>query len=426
MDSLKNAHALIVGIAAYQHIRPLPAVVLADCRDLEAILVHPDICGYPREQVVSLLDEQATLSGLRGALRNLQDRAAPDSSVFLYVSSHGGRIASGPAAGEYLLPVDTRLRPGVAAPEPDPSTAISGNELAEALGAIPARKLVAVFDCCHSGGIGNVAKEVAPTYAMGLTEGYLDRLAGGRGRVMIASSRNDEQSLILPRDTNSLFTKHLKAGLLGGAPPRDGLIHIFELFEYIQPRVTAENTSQHPVLQVKLEENFPIALYLGGRKAAVPAADTGQFRYDAYISWVRAPEDTQWFHEEIFPRLRQAGLRIAMTGRVEEPGVPAVIGVQRAIELSRRTVVLLSRRYLESGWAELESVAAGHLSVEERKARLLPVVIDDALVDQDGYLNQRVPLTIRQLSALNLVDDLFGADNLARLPEILAGPVPRR
>jgi len=133
--------------------------------------------------------------------------------VFFYLSSHGGRVESGPHAGEYLLPVDTVYTSG----ESVAQTAISGAEFTEALRAVPARKVVIVFDCCHSGGIGQ-PKDAAAPQIKALPESYYDALKEGRGRVILASSRSTEYSYVLPGAENSLFTRHLLAGLRGGIP----------------------------------------------------------------------------------------------------------------------------------------------------------------------------------------------------------------
>jgi len=97
-----------------------------------------------------LLDDQATHAALRQAFSALAIATNPDSTVFIYISSHGGRIETGPQAGEYLLPVDTRFD----STEIVAHTAISGAEFITLLSAIPARKVVVVFDCCYAAGIG--------------------------------------------------------------------------------------------------------------------------------------------------------------------------------------------------------------------------------------------------------------------------------
>src|SRR5205807_10359115 len=80
----------------------------------------------------------------------------PGYSVLPYTTlfRSGGRIESGPYAGEYLLPVDT-VYPG---DEDLDRTAVSGDEFTAALRAIRARKVLVIFDCCHAGGVGQDRK----------------------------------------------------------------------------------------------------------------------------------------------------------------------------------------------------------------------------------------------------------------------------
>ena len=105
---MDNAHGLIVGIANYQAINKLPPTVLKDAQDVHDLLVDPALCGYAPGNVQLLLDDAATQAAIRQALKELAERSNADSTVLLYISSHGGRVESGPQAGEYLLPVDAR------------------------------------------------------------------------------------------------------------------------------------------------------------------------------------------------------------------------------------------------------------------------------------------------------------------------------
>jgi tetratricopeptide (TPR) repeat protein len=258
-QAMKNARSLVVGIANYHHINTLPSVVTKDAQDIYDVLIDPAHCGYIPGNVQLLLNDNATRAALVEALADLARNSDEDSTVFIYISSHGGSIVSGDYCGEYLLPVDV-----VGGSEQSlAETSLSGAEFTAALRLIKARKIVVVFDCCHSGGIGHV-KAPAAAFKTGLPEKYYIALQAGRGRVIIASSRDTEVSWVLPGSDNSLFTQYLLAGLRGGAPGRDGLIRIFDLFDYIQPKVTADQPNQHPIFKAELEENFPISLYLGG------------------------------------------------------------------------------------------------------------------------------------------------------------------
>jgi hypothetical protein len=413
MTMMTNAHGLVVGIADYQHVKPLPSTVLKDAKDVHRLLIDSEYCAYPTANVQLLSNEEATQAALRQALASLARRCDEDSTVFFYLSSHGGRIESDPHAGEYLLPVDARCDSA----ESIARTAISGAEFTDALRAVPARKALIIFDCCHSGGIGEPKNEAGPQLKA-LPESYYDVLRTGHGRVILASSRSTEYSYVLSGAVNSLFTAHLLAGLRGGVASEDGLIHIFDLFEYLQPLVTKDHPDQHPVFKAEVEENFPVALYLAGRKGSVPKDEQG-FRYDAYISYVDDETDSTFVWKTLVPRLQEAGLRLAVSGDVEEPGVARVVNIERGIQQAKRTVIVLSDAYLSDNMADFENVLGQTLGVHEGSYRLLPIKI--------GSFNQsQMPLRISMLTLLDLGAQQRFDRELERLVRALQGPLPRR
>jgi len=413
MSIMDNAHGLVIGIANYQHINKLPNTVLDDANDVHKLLTDENHCAYPPDNVMLLPDEKATQSAVRGALGILAQRSNQESIVFIYLSSHGGRIESGAYAGEYILPVDTVYTSDGSLAE----SAISGAEFSEALRAIPARKLLVIFDCCHSGGIGQPKNAAAPQLKA-LPESYYDMLKGGSGRVILASSRSSEYSYVLPGASNSLFTEHLLAGLRGGIASEDGLIRIFDLFEYVQPLVTRDQSKQHPIFKAELEENFPVALYQAGQKGVIPK-DTSGFRYDAYISYVDAEPDSNWVWRTLLPRLEKAGLRSAVSGDVEAPGVARVVNIERGIRQSKRTVIVLSEAYLSDNMADFENVLGQTLGIQEGTYRLLPIKIGP--VDEN-----RLPARITMLATLNLGSSQRLEREMERLIQALQGPLPQR
>lgn len=414
MPAMDNAYALIVGIARYAHVAGLPEAVRNDAREVRDLLADPRHGGYPPGRVTLLLDEQATRAGILDALAALAARADTGSSVVIYISGHGARVTSGARAGEYILPADTVP----ASAEDLAATAISGAEFAAALRAIPAAKLLVIFDCCHAAGIGRAKDGTAAPVMAGLPDGYYERLAAGRGRAILSSSRDSESSYVLPGASNSLFTAHLLAGLNGGIPSEDGLIRIFDLFEYVQPRVTRDQPGQHPVFWADLEENFPVALGPPGTADAGSADEEG-FRYDAYLSYVDRAPDSTWVWETLIPRLEREGLRLAVSGVSPDPGVPLVVGIERGIRQAKRTVVVLSDAYLEDNLADFENVLAQTLGIGEGAYRLLPV--------RFGPLNEKqFPLRLSMLTAIDLADPARADRELARLAAALRGPLPRR
>lgn len=145
-----DAHALLIGIARYKEFRALQKT-LNDVQDVASVLRDPDLCGYPYSQVVSLLDASATRDGVVKALAALARRTGPHSTVVIHYAGHGLQIESGAHQGGYLLPVDAvqSADPGVVA-----ASAISGEQFAELLQQIPAKKMLVILDCCHAQGVG--------------------------------------------------------------------------------------------------------------------------------------------------------------------------------------------------------------------------------------------------------------------------------
>ncbi|OAM91563.1 caspase family protein [Termitidicoccus mucosus] len=262
-SNFPGGHALVIAIAAYPKVPPLPAAVVHDAREIAAVLTSPAHCGYLPQNVTQLLDGQATLDAVRRELATLATHTHPQDTVVIFFSGHGARLGVAPAEESALVPFDCT-------PLDLTATTLSEVEFSAALAAIPAQRLVVLIDACHSAGAGRfkAAAEV-PDMDLGFTEKSLVRLAIGRGRVLIASSRASETSLVLGGAKNSLFTEHLVAALRGGAHTQgDGLIRIFDIFNYVAEKVRgAAPGLQHPVFKASdLEDNFPLALDRGGQK----------------------------------------------------------------------------------------------------------------------------------------------------------------
>jgi metacaspase-1 len=267
-NQFDKGHALVVGVADYLHVSKLPNNVLDDARDVADLLRARDYGGYPSANVEILLDGQATLEGIRMALGRLVQSASDDDTVIFFFSGHGARVENGSDAGEYLLAVDSDVNnPG--------GTALKGDEVTATLKTIKAKRLVVLLDACHSAGTADLkSANLGLGIKAGLGGKTYDALSQGVGRVVLASSRPSEFSYVLPGMRNSLFTHHLLDALRGSALDRgDGLIRVFDVFHYVSGKVSAQETNQHPVFKANdMEDNFPLALRLGGKQAAYPPA----------------------------------------------------------------------------------------------------------------------------------------------------------
>ncbi len=131
--------------------------------------------------------------------------------------------------------------------------------------------MLVMLDACHAAGSAELkAAGAAAVWKSGLSDDYYEALSRGGGRVVIASSREDQFSYVRSQGDLSLFTYHLLQALNGKAAVRgDGFIHVLDVFHYINEAVQADESKQTPILKVKdLDLNFPIALDRGGRKGA--------------------------------------------------------------------------------------------------------------------------------------------------------------
>jgi uncharacterized caspase-like protein len=258
-----KGRALVIGVANYDEVSSLPEAVLNDARDVASVLQSSDYCGFPAANVRILLNDQATLSAIKHALGDLASVARPDDTVVIFFSGHGARLRQGTDETSALVSFDSKLGSLK-------NTTLSEADFSAALSKIRARRLLVLIDACHAGGVSVLKCDLDGDVRFGFDEKSLQRLAEGTGRVIMASSRANETSLVLREDRNSVFTCRLLEALRGKAhTDGDGLIRVFDVFNYVAEQVARSVPGrQHPIFKASdLESNFPIALERGGVKA---------------------------------------------------------------------------------------------------------------------------------------------------------------
>ncbi|HET9929772.1 MAG TPA: caspase family protein, partial [Polyangiaceae bacterium] len=273
-DRFDRGRALLVGVANYPRVSQLPESVLNDARDIAALLRSPIRCGYPESNVEVLLDQQATAQRFRFALQRLAQTTSPDDTVVIYFSGHGAREINQGRVEAYLLPFDSD-------PDDLERTALSASELSRLLAAIRASRLVVLLDACHAAGAAHLKTAKSATFKSGLDDKTYEALGRGTGRVVMASSRADEPSRLLPGMKNSLFTAYLLEALDGTAKNHgDDVIRVLDVFHHIAENVP-RRAPQHPILKAQdVENNFAIALNLRTKQASpLPSAPSHEVPY---------------------------------------------------------------------------------------------------------------------------------------------------
>jgi uncharacterized caspase-like protein len=155
---------------------------------------------------------------------------------------------------KYLLAWDTDSRDLY-------SSALPMREIAHIFERIRSDRLIFIADTCYSGasggrtvGIGGIRSNVSDM--------FLDRIVGGRGKVIITASAANEVSVEKDELRHGVFTYYLLEGLQGAADrDNDGAVTVDEVFSYVSekvPQVTGQE--QHPVKKGTAEGNLVMSI----------------------------------------------------------------------------------------------------------------------------------------------------------------------
>lgn len=99
-------------------------------------------------------------------------------------------------------------------------------------------------------------------------------------------------------------------------------------------------------------------------------------QYDAFVSY--NVHDEAWVYEELMPHLeREQGWKLCLHHRDFVPGKPIVENITDAIYGSRKTLCVISRRYLQSEWCSREMQVASFRLFDERRDVLILVFLED-------------------------------------------------
>ncbi|XP_054622368.1 uncharacterized protein LOC129174410 [Dunckerocampus dactyliophorus] len=98
--------------------------------------------------------------------------------------------------------------------------------------------------------------------------------------------------------------------------------------------------------------------------------------YDAFVSY--NAHDEPWVFRELLPKLEgEQGWKLCLHHRDFQPGKPIIDNITEAIYASRKTICVISRRYLESEWCSREIQVASFRLFDEHKDVLILVFLED-------------------------------------------------
>ncbi|XP_058063552.1 uncharacterized protein LOC131213518 [Anopheles bellator] len=104
--------------------------------------------------------------------------------------------------------------------------------------------------------------------------------------------------------------------------------------------------------------------------------DAGKL-YDAFVSYSHV--DESFIADHLVPRLEQHPPRFRLCWHVRDftPGEMISTQITKAVEDSRRTIIVLSKNYLKSVWGKMEFRTAYLQSVSEQRNRVIAIIYED-------------------------------------------------
>ncbi|MCB9710926.1 MAG: caspase family protein [Nitrospiraceae bacterium] len=245
-----NIWAVVIGISQYERVRPLKYA------DQDALAFHQYLTqniGVPDDHVTLLLNEKATLYNLKRSLgTHLKRNAGAHDTVIIYYAGHGAPEADafnadGDGLEKYLVPYDADSQDLY-------TTGLPMREVETIFQRLSAERVIFITDSCYSGATAGRTFATVSRRA-NLSDGFLNRLSKGKGRVVLTASRAGEVSEERDELGHGVFTYYLLEGLRGKADiDGDKIVTVDEIYSYLSeqvPAVTGQN--QHPVKKGEVE-----------------------------------------------------------------------------------------------------------------------------------------------------------------------------
>ena len=221
----KNAYAIVIGIENYRQKLPKADFAVSDARLVSEYLTK--VMGYQEENIVLLINEKALQSDLTKYFEKwLHNNVEKDGTVFIYYSGHGAPDPK--TGGAYLVPYDG-----------DPSfiaeTGYSLKRMYDALGKLPAKKIVVALDSCFSGAGG---RSVLAKGARPLVMNLQNNMVLSKNMTVLSASSGDQISSTYDEKGHGLFTYFMLKGIKNEeVVNQDGSIAVSDLFSYLKPQV---------------------------------------------------------------------------------------------------------------------------------------------------------------------------------------------
>ena len=117
-------------------------------------------------------------------------------------------------------------------------------------------------------------------------------------------------------------------------------------------------------------------VYAGKRYLKLINQQSEDFHYDAFVSYHES--ETRWVVQSLRQKLEdESGLRLCLHQRDFIPVEPIEDNISRAIENSRRVILVISKAFVESHWCIMEMRLARQVAIELGRDVVIPLIVQD-------------------------------------------------
>ena len=259
---IREKWALVVGIAKFQDKSiPILRYTTADANGFAQTLLNANVGRFKSSNVAVLTDSQATTKNIREKLNWLARTAQPDDLVVIYIATHGSSRDLDTAGVNYIITADTEITPKKRSRDDTVdsdkdidhdalfATALPMVEVANTVASRVRATRVAVFlDTCFSGAAAGSGGTKNVSAAMGfksVSASTLDHMSEGAGRVILAASQENQESMESASLGHGYFTYYILQGL----QQSKGMDTMGKLFTFVRDQVsTLAKQAQVPVM----------------------------------------------------------------------------------------------------------------------------------------------------------------------------------
>ena len=162
----------------------------------------------------------------------------------------------------------------------------------------------------------------------------------------------------------------------------------------------------------KWDVKFFCLRFITNRKAYQELQETDtEYEYDAFVSYHK--DDRAWVRNELYENIDmrdgevdtidQPRFRLCIHDRDFIPGEAIEENILKAIESSRKTIVVLSKNFLKSAWCEFELQIARKECVEKGRNLIIAVMLEPLSVDDK--MSRSVERLIRKNTYIDWPED---------------------